>query len=71
MQHAYAEVPRSPKGPLLVLEHSRVLADLFGRIGQAGSYVKDITEMISIAHNAFSVGFCFGTLKGQTTSRVL
>ncbi len=60
----------SPKGPPLVLEHSRVLADLRGGVGQTGSQVKGIIGIISITHHAFSGGFCFGTLKGQTTYRV-
>ncbi len=57
----------SPKGPPMVLHLSGVLADLCGRVGQTGSQVKGITEIIFITHNAFSGGFSFGTLKDQTT----
>ncbi len=58
------------KGPPLGLEHSRVLAYLCGRVGQTWSQVKVIIGKISITHHAFSGGFCFGTLKDQTTYKV-
>ncbi len=59
-------MPAGPKGPLLVLEHSRVLGDRCGRVGQPRSKVTWVTDIIPITYHAFSVGIRVGTLKGHT-----